>query len=432
MVRSSLPTYAAGALAVSVVASAIGLRFTELPGVDDPAPARFVAVLVALALLCLAGLASRIEPVALLLLVAAGGAAAIDGIILGHAVDAADPARHAWPLVAAIVGYEATATAGVAAIYVARRTRHRGLRMAAAAAVVWLAVSCAIVVTAVLDGVGEDPAVTWLDVATVPQRVWPQLVAIMLAVAVGVDLVPAVARARRRLDAADRAAGRPRAARTPRELIGAVLDEIEPGRRRVAAEAAAAERQRLASDLHATVLPALRTAIAEADELNSPELLGRRLREVLDEIESAVLDRRFVVLEELGLVEALEWLAERVEGRSGLAVELTVGDSEPLGRPPAGVEEAAFRIARLALDNVVRHSNATLISIAVDASHRVTRLTITDDGRGWDPATPTAAVREGRLGVVDMQAIARSVGARCEIAGAESTGTRVEFAWHGG
>lgn len=427
--RPALPLRLAGGLAVAVVGSAVGLRFTELPGIEDPAPGRFVAVLVGLALLCLAGLASRVEPVAMVLLVAAGGAAAIDGIALGHAVDAADPGRQAWPLVAAVVGFEATATAAIAAIYVSRRNRHPVSRTVAVLAVGWLGVSSVIVIAAVLNGVGEDPALTWLDIATYPQRAWPQIVTGMLAVGVTVDLLPAVARARRTLDAADAAAGRPRSRRSPRQLIGAILDEIEPGRRRAAVEAAAAERHRLASDLHASVLPALRAAIAEADELRSLELLGRRLREVLDEIETTLLDRRFVVLEELGLVEAVEWLAERIEERAGLTVDLVIGEDRQKGRPPAVVEEAAFRVARLALDNVVRHSEARRITITVDASERVAKLTITDDGRGWDPALAASAVRVGRLGVVDMRSIASAVGARCEITHAGATGTRVQFAW---
>jgi signal transduction histidine kinase len=424
----------AGAIAVASAASTAGLRLTHLPGVMDEGSGRFVGLLVALALLCLAGIAWRVEPVALLCLVAASGVAAVDAIGLGRAVNAADPGRYAWPIVAAIVGFEATGTAAIAALYVARRTTRSAPRLVAATAVAWLGASCVIVVAAVVAGVREDPAFTLLDVATAPQAVWPHLVVGMLAAGVLVDLVPAVARARRRLAEADALAAVPPGRPSGRRLIGAVLDEIDPGRRRVAAEAALAERRRIASDLHASVLPALRGAIEEADELGSPELLSRRLRDLLAEIEGVVLDRRFVVLDELGLVEALEWLAERIEERAGVQVDLAVADdsSQSTGRPPARIEEAAFRVARLALDNALRHSGATHVSLSVDVSAQSARVTIADDGRGWDPAAAESALRAGRLGLVDMRRAAEHVGAAVDVsAGPTGTGTRVEFAWFG-
>jgi signal transduction histidine kinase len=347
-------------------------------------------------------------------------------------VSAADPYLQAWPIVAAIVGFEATGTAAIGALYVARRTERAAPRLAAATAVAWLGVSCVIVVAAVVAGVGEDPAVTWLDVATAPQVVWPHLVVGVLAMGVLVDLAPAVARARRRLAEADALAGRPAERPSLRRLSGAIVDEIDPGRRRVAAEAALTERRRIASDLHASVLPALRGAIEEADELGSPELLSRRLRDLLADLEGVVLDRRFVVLDELGLVEALEWLAERIEERADVQVELAVADgpSYSVGRPPARIEEAAFRVARLALDNALRHSGATCVSLSVEVSARAARVTIADDGRGWDPAAAESALRAGRLGLVDMRRTAEEVGATFDVsAGPAGAGTCVAFAW---
>ena len=417
------------AIGVGVAATSIGIRLTELPGVVDPAPGRFVAPLVVVALVCAAGLATRVEPVALLLLAAACGAAAIDGIALGHAVDTADPGRHAWPMVAGVVSLQATATVGISAVYVWRRTTRPLPRGASALAVAWFGLSCAIVVIAVLAGAEEDPAVTWLDIATLPQRAWPQLVLGILALAVGFDLVPATVRARRALARSDAAAGLEPRRPAPTRLLGAVLDEIDPGRRRAAQEAALAERRRLASDLHAGVLPALRSAVAEAEEHGSPELLGRRLREVLVEIESTIVDRRFVVLEELGLVPALEWLAEREEERSGVVVDLSIDGSTDGRRPPATVEEAAFRISRLALDNAVRHGAATRIVVAIAAGASTTRLSLVDDGSGYEEGAAADARRNGRLGIADMHAIAHAVDGTLEVSGLAPRGTRVTFSW---
>ena len=102
------------------------------------------------------------------------------------------------------------------------------------------------------------------------------------------------------------------------------LDELVPGREAGRAEAAESERGRLAADLHAEVLPSLRRALAEAEGGGTVERLAADLRTAVDEVEAMLLARRSIVLEEMGLLSGLEWLAERTEDRSDVRVQILV------------------------------------------------------------------------------------------------------------
>jgi hypothetical protein len=190
------------------------------------------------------------------------------------------------------------------------------------------------------------------------------------------------------------------------------------------------ERGRIAADLHAEVLPSLRRALTEAEAGGTVERLAADLRTAVDEVESLLAARRSIVLEELGLLAAVEWLAERVEDRSDVRVEIEVGPSHAVGgRPAREVERAAFRVTQLALDNVVRHAPGATARILVTSSAREVRLVIEDDGDG-PPIDEDAATRRGRRGIADMRAEARACGASLEVGRRPGgTGTAVELRW---
>jgi signal transduction histidine kinase len=240
-----------------------------------------------------------------------------------------------------------------------------------------------------------------------------------LLVGAGRDLGP---RMRRAYDEA-RGAGPAEGGRLWR--FGASLaDELLPSRvagRRVAVES---ERARLAADLHALVLPDLRRAAATAEAAGMPPTVQVDLRRALEDVEQLMHERQSVVLEQFGLVAALEWLAERTEERSPIRVELELDGEVPDG-PGAidpAVARAAFRIALLALDNVVRHADATAATLRVAADHEALRLVVVDDGRAVAPADR----RNGR-GVADMHSAAAGSGGSIDIR--FDPDTRVEAAW---
>jgi signal transduction histidine kinase len=200
-------------------------------------------------------------------------------------------------------------------------------------------------------------------------------------------------------------------------------DEVLPWRSDARREAAEAERARLAADLHAHVLPDLRRAAAVAESAGLPTEVQVDLRRALEDVEQLMHERQSIVLEQFGLVAALEWLAERAEERSALRVELEIVGAVPDG-PTAidrRVARAAYRIALLGLDNVVRHAGATTATLRLSGDAGALRLTVADDG-----ATPAFAGSGGR-GIPDMRtAAAESGGSVAFVAG---TGARIEAIW---
>jgi signal transduction histidine kinase len=93
------------------------------------------------------------------------------------------------------------------------------------------------------------------------------------------------------------------------------------------------------------------------------------------------------------------------------------------------VERAAFRVAQLALDNVIRHAPGSTVLVGVTASAGAVRLRIADDGDG-PPVDEAAAMRTGRRGIADMRAEARACAASLELGrGAGGRGTTVELRW---
>ncbi|MBE7551523.1 MAG: GAF domain-containing protein [Anaerolineales bacterium] len=195
------------------------------------------------------------------------------------------------------------------------------------------------------------------------------------------------------------------------------------------------ERQRLARELHDSVTQALYgvTMFAEAaarllaagkvelatDHLN--ELRGTA-QEALQEMRLLLFELRPPVLEEEGLIAALQIRLEAVERRSGLATELKVAGDEELLLPPK-IEDGLYRIAQEALNNALKHAQAQRISICLSLDPRQVALEIADDGRGFDPAT----VRErAGMGLRGMEERVAQLGAYLTIDSQPGQGTKIK------
>ncbi len=273
------------------------------------------------------------------------------------------------------------------------------------------------------------PAV-WVAAYLVRPDNWRQLselsvlaTAVLACVGIGGVAAHAWDRARRRLPAGRLSAG---------TIMGALADELVPGRALTRISAIERERAELATELHADVLPHLSTAIREVEAGTPREEAARRLRTVAAELRDLMHERRLVLLDELGLTSALEWLAERIEERSELIVEVDVMGSDnnaPASRPPRDVELAAYRIAQQALDNALLHArpNAIRVQICADASH--VALEVADDGIGIAPGALERALREGHLGLSDMRERADAIGAELSVTSSPTGGTRVALRW---
>ncbi len=129
--------------------------------------------------------------------------------------------------------------------------------------------------------------------------------------------------------------------------------------------------------------------------------LVRRLLDQMDEqLRQLAHEIRPTVLDDLGLLPALNFLAEGMSKRSGVAI--TVEGSTD-GRLPPGVETTLYRNVQEALNNVIRHAKAGKVAVIVTREANAVRCSVRDDGVGFDVSAVISARGERGLGHVGMR-----------------------------
>lgn len=221
-------------------------------------------------------------------------------------------------------------------------------------------------------------------------------------------------------------------------LLSAIADQVaiavENARlhRQAQQLAVAKERARLARELHDSVTQWLYSVTLFADTINRmlaagepervPEYLdrlGAAARQALREMRLLVHELRPPTLEEEGLVGALRLRLSAVERRAGLEATITVEGRVDL---PPPIEEALYQIAREALNNSLKHAFASRIVVRLRAEDGLVEMTVSDDGRGFDPR---AAEASGGLGLTTMRERAEALGGTLSINSAPERGTTV-------
>lgn len=196
----------------------------------------------------------------------------------------------------------------------------------------------------------------------------------------------------------------------------AVLIVERHNARRQQLQALAQDRQDLAGEIHddpiqtmtavalrlQRVQPKLgdgpeRQAVAEARALTDQAI--ERLRQVMFSLHPATLD-------EDGLAATLEAYAETYLEPEGLVCEVTAAGEEPV---PAEIAALAFRLARGALVNVVKHARASRVQVRLSAAGGLVRLTVIDDGIGFDTEA-LSHTPVGHFGIPHARSLARSAG----------------------
>ncbi|HHY37999.1 MAG TPA: PAS domain S-box protein [Clostridia bacterium] len=214
----------------------------------------------------------------------------------------------------------------------------------------------------------------------------------------------------------------------------------------VATRAQEEERKRIARELHDDTTQALlvlsrELEVAQMDINRNPEKAARRLEELRKMVDISVENlRRFTrnlrpsVLDDLGLIPAIEWLTSLrpdPEGRIEEHKESAQVRFEVRGEPyrlDSATETALFRIAQEAYNNALRHSGARTISIELFYSADCVTLTVKDDGKGFDPVPdPAQLASKGRFGLVGMYERAELIGARLDIRSGTGSGTLVRL-----
>ena len=204
---------------------------------------------------------------------------------------------------------------------------------------------------------------------------------------------------------------------------------------RLATDAQEEERKRLARELHDGTIQALVVAKVELDALaaveNPVSAAARARLNKVDAILTAAIDdvRRFSrdlrpsLLDDLGLVHAIDWLVADLGARAAINAQLRIsGEPRRLGQKE---ELALFRIVQEALRNVERHAAAKTVEVHMHFGRDV-RAIIVDDGHGFDASEVLDDRRSStRLGLLGMRERAKLAGAALSIRSGPLSGTRV-------
>jgi signal transduction histidine kinase len=195
------------------------------------------------------------------------------------------------------------------------------------------------------------------------------------------------------------------------------------------------ERNRLARELHDTLAHSLSAVTVQLEAVRSLwQVDPEKARSILDradesartgltEARRALRDLRASPLQDLGLVLALRDLGETAAKRSGASLELHL-PKQIVGHLPPVVEQGIYRIAQEALENVVRHAQASAIALTLEQADSALVLVIEDDGLG---TTPDKTRGEEGLGIRGMQERARLIDGQLRITASVEGGTRVEM-----
>jgi signal transduction histidine kinase len=194
-----------------------------------------------------------------------------------------------------------------------------------------------------------------------------------------------------------------------------------------------AERSQLARELHDEVGQALTAATLNLDALRddaSPS--GEKVDEALDVVKRALnqvrdlsLDLHPSILDDLGLAAALRWYLGRQAERSGIATNVDASRIDR--RLPKPLETACFRICQEAVTNVLKHAHASRIDVAIGVEDGSVRMTVADDGRGFDVEEARERTRrQPSLGLIGMEERATLLGGSLDVVSRPGGGTRIE------
>lgn len=193
------------------------------------------------------------------------------------------------------------------------------------------------------------------------------------------------------------------------------------------------ERKALSRELHDEIgqsLTALKFELANTEKIARSEGSAvtvhlQAIREIADQTlrasKNISLGLRPPMLDDLGLLSALNWFTTEFSRRTGISVEMTA-DGE-VGRLNEAHRTCVFRVVQESLTNCARHARAKSVTIQLDSNEEVLTLTVADDGAGFEPG-----LRMGTgLGLLSMQERAAELGGTFTIGSHPGSGTKVQI-----
>ena len=189
------------------------------------------------------------------------------------------------------------------------------------------------------------------------------------------------------------------------------------------------ERQRLARELHDETgqaltsillgLKPLEEALAEHPARAALAELREQVVSALQDVRRLAVELRPAVLDDFGLVPALERLTDAFAEQSDVRVDFHSALGEL--RLPSEVETTLYRVVQESLTNIVKHANARSVSVSIARRASTVAAVIEDDGAGFDQR----AVREESVGLLGMRERLSFVDGRLEIESRPGAGTTI-------
>jgi len=245
---------------------------------------------------------------------------------------------------------------------------------------------------------------------------------IMLAVTLGVGLLLAAFTIRRTLhlekELQTRYAEGERARAELQELSARLVSAQEEERRAISRELHDEVGQSLSALLMEAGNAVARMPDASVDVRRHVESIKKLAEASVNVIRNMTLLLRPSMLDDFGLVPALEWQAREVSKRTGLRVHVTA--EEAAGELPDQLRTCIYRVVQEALHNCARHSQARSVRVIVRQEAHKILLSVEDDGHGFD------AGRVRGLGLVGMEERVTHLGGAFEVRSRPGAGTKVE------
>jgi len=196
------------------------------------------------------------------------------------------------------------------------------------------------------------------------------------------------------------------------------------------------ERKRISRELHDIISQTLvginvnLSVLEKESALSSPATFRKQLfktqqlvRKAVETIHEYARELRPTMLDDLGLIPALQVHLERFMADTGIRVNLNA--SAKIDQATTEVRTALYRIAIAALTNVARHSKASHVEVSIESLEDIIRMTIKDDGEGFLVTAKAGSRKNNRLGLVGMKERAEMIGGTFQVESAPGASTTV-------
>ena len=159
----------------------------------------------------------------------------------------------------------------------------------------------------------------------------------------------------------------------------------------------------------------------DSDHLRSISDLKIFIDETVHKVRSLIRYLRPEVLDDLGLIEALQWQAQEFKSRTGIDIKFKSNIKKI--KVDKNTSTALFRIFQEALTNITRHARATKVDVNIEKKERIFSLKVTDNGVG---ISSDIGDKSKSFGLLGMKERALMLGGEVEVNGADGKGTTVK------